>query len=107
MIIICLYVHDLCIIGSNEDYIGEIRSYIMKEFKMTNLSNITYLVGIEFQKDSKWMVMHQKRHALEILKKFEIEQCNVAIKLVEPRLQLSKDDGKEEVYPTQYKRLNG
>lgn len=50
---------------------------LMKEFDMTDLVHITYFLGIEFQKTSKGLLMHPKRYALEILKKFEMEQYNV------------------------------
>lgn len=72
---------------------------------MKNLGHITYFLGIEFQKTSKGLLMHQKRYALEILKKFEMEQCNAAITHAEPRLQLSKEDDEKVVDLTQYRRL--
>lgn len=51
--------------------------------------------------------MHQRRYALEILKKFEIEHCNVAITAGESRLQLSKNEVEQDVNPIQYRRLIG
>ncbi|XP_050920267.1 uncharacterized mitochondrial protein AtMg00810-like [Lathyrus oleraceus] len=51
------------------------------------------------------LAMHQRRYALEMLKKYEIEHCNAAITQAEPRLQLSKNEDEQDVDPTQYKRL--
>lgn len=62
----------------------------MKKFEMTDLDHVTYIIGIEFHKTSKWLLMHQKRYTLEILKKFEMKHYNPATKPIEPRLQLSK-----------------
>ena len=40
-------------------------------------------------------MMHQRKYAGEILKRFEMEECNSTSTPAEPRLQLSKDaDGK-------------
>lgn len=87
MAILCLYIDDLFITGSNEEYIGELMSDLMKEFEMTYLGHIVYFLGIEFHKNKKGLLLHQKRYALEILKKRkEIEQQNVAITPTEPRL---------------------
>lgn len=45
--------------------------------------------------------MHQRRYASEILKRFEMEQCNSAATPVEPRIQLAKDSDEEDIDPTQ------
>lgn len=50
--------------------------------------------------------MNQRRYALEILKRCEMEHCNGAISSAE-RLQLSKNEDEEDVDPTQYRRLIG
>lgn len=44
--------------------------------------------------------MHQRRYALEILKKFEKEHCNVDITPTEPRLPLSKNEDEQDIDPT-------
>lgn len=46
---------------------------------MDDLDLMTYFFDIEFHKYEKGLLMHQMRYALEILKKFEMENCNVAI----------------------------
>lgn len=62
---------------------------------MSDLGHIRYFIGIEFQKSNKGLLMHQKRYALEILKKFKMEQYNLNITPVELRLQLSKEEGEK------------
>lgn len=47
---------------------------------------MTYFLGIEFHKSKKRLLMHQRRYAFEILRKFEMKHCNDAITLAEPRL---------------------
>ncbi|XP_050920520.1 uncharacterized mitochondrial protein AtMg00810-like [Lathyrus oleraceus] len=53
------------------------------------------------------LLVHQRRYALEILKKCEMEHCNAAIFPAEPILQLSKTEDEEDVNPIQYTRLIG
>lgn len=77
----------------------------MKEFEMTGLCCMTYFLGIEFHKSKKGLLMRQRRYALEILKKYEMEHCNMAITSAEPRLQMSKSEHEQDVNPTQYQRL--
>ena len=51
----------------------------MKEFEMTDLGLMTYFLDIEFHKSEKGLLVHQRRYDVEILKKFEMEHCNVVI----------------------------
>ena len=58
---------------------------------MSDLGDISYFLGIEFYKSNKGLMMHQRRYASEILKRFEIEEHNSISTHVEPRLYSSKD----------------
>lgn len=86
MIILCLYVDYLLTTGSNERCISKFKSEFMKEFEMIDLGLMTYFLGIEFHKFKRRLLRHQRRYPLEILKKFEMENSNVAITPAEPRL---------------------
>ncbi|GAU49301.1 hypothetical protein TSUD_367130 [Trifolium subterraneum] len=107
LIVMCLYVDDLLITGSNDNYISEFKSDLKKEFEMTDLGHMTYFLGIEFLRTGQGILMHQTKYAKEILKKFEMDKCNSALSPTEPRLQLSKSTEEEDVDPTSYKQLIG
>ncbi|GAU50018.1 hypothetical protein TSUD_331710 [Trifolium subterraneum] len=106
-IILCLYVDDLLITGSNEAHIREFKVDMMREFEMTDLGHISYFLGIEFQRTSEGLILHQKKYASEILKRFEMDQCNPALTPSEPRLQLSRETEEKDVDSTEYRRLVG
>lgn len=72
----------------------------MKEFEMNDLGLMTYILGIEFHNSKKGLLMHQRRNAFEILKKFEMEHYNAAITPDEPRLHLSKNEDEKNINPT-------
>ncbi|CAJ2633078.1 unnamed protein product [Trifolium pratense] len=107
VIIICLYVDDLLITGSNESYISELKGDLKEEFEMTDLGLMTYFLGIEFLRNEQGILMHQTRYASEILKKFEMDKCNVALSPTEPRSQLTKCAEEGDVDPTFYRKLIG
>ena len=67
---------------------------------MSNLGNISYFLGIKFYKSNRCSMMHQRKYACEILKRFEMEDCNSTSTPAEPRLQLSKDSEEDDVEPT-------
>jgi hypothetical protein len=100
-------VDDLLITGSNEAHIREFKVDMMREFEMTDLGHISYFLGIEFQRTSEGLILHQKKYASEILKRFEMDQCNPALTPSEPRLQLSRETEERDVDSTEYRRLVG
>lgn len=107
VIILCLYVDDLLITGSKGKCISKFKSGLMKEYEITYLGLMTYFLGIELHQSKRGLLMHQRIYAIEILNKFEMEHCNVAISPVEPRPQLSKKEDGQDIDPTQYRRLIG
>ncbi|CAJ2661986.1 unnamed protein product [Trifolium pratense] len=106
-ILLCLYVDDLLITGSNEAQISKFKVDMMKEFEMVDLGHISYFLGIEFQKTSEGLILHQRKYASEILKRFEMDKCNPALTPSEPRLQLTKETDERDVDSTEYRRLIG
>jgi hypothetical protein len=79
----------------------------MKEFEMSDLGYVKYFLSIEFQKTKLGLLMHQRRYAIEILKRCDMEHYNDAITPSKARLQLSKSEEEQDVDPTQYRRLVG
>jgi len=105
-LIICLYVDDLLIIGSNIEDMAEFKKMIMQEFEMTDLGELSYFLDIEV-KTSEWIFMHQKKYAKDILKRFNMSECNPIITLVETGISVQLEGDEEEVDPTLYKQIVG
>lgn len=85
--------------------IKDFKGDLSKEFEMSDLGNISHFLGIEFYKSSICLMMHQRRYASEILKIFEMEDCNATSRPVEPRQYLMKNSDEDDVDQTQYRRL--
>ena len=100
LLILCLHVDDMLITGSYKKEIEDFKHDLSKEFEMSDLENVSYLFGIGFYKSSRGLMMHQKRYAGEILKRFVMQDCNPTSTLSEPRLQLIKDSTEDDVDPT-------
>ncbi|GAU40628.1 hypothetical protein TSUD_190050 [Trifolium subterraneum] len=90
LIVMCLYVDDLLITGSND---SEFKSDLKREFEMTDLGHMTYFLGIDFLRTDQGILMHHTRYAKEILKKFEMDKCNSALSPAEPRPDLTYSVG--------------
>lgn len=98
MLIVCLYVDDLLITGCNESEIVDFKHCMMAEFEMTDLGELSHFLGMEFVQTSKGIFMHQKKYASEILKKFNMQNCNSLTTPTETGLRLIRDGVDETMY---------
>ncbi|GAU33702.1 hypothetical protein TSUD_148530 [Trifolium subterraneum] len=58
--------------GSSPVEIENFKSQMKSEFEMTDLGKLTYFLGMELLETPKGVILHQAKHATEILKKFEM-----------------------------------
>ncbi|GAU30142.1 hypothetical protein TSUD_360350 [Trifolium subterraneum] len=107
MIIICLYVDDLLVTDSSPIEIENFKSQMQSEFEMTDLGKLTYFLGMELLATPKGMVLHQAKYATEILKKFEMLDCNSSVIPADTRLKLEVEESSETVDSTMFRQLLG
>ncbi|GAU22332.1 hypothetical protein TSUD_106600 [Trifolium subterraneum] len=107
MLIICLYVDDLLVTGSSPLEIENFKSQMKSEFEMTDLGKLTYFLGMELLETPKGVILHQAKYATEILKKFEMLDCNSAVIPADTRLKLEVDGSSETVDSTMFRQLLG
>ena len=66
----------LVIIGGNESEIAKLKKELMSEFEMTDMGVLSYFLGLEFKKTESGFLMHQSKYETEILKRFNMVECN-------------------------------
>ena len=89
-VIICLYVDDMLIIGTNMDGVQDTKKYLSSQFKMKYLNEVDTILGIKFKKHSGGFSLCQSHYIEKVLTKFKhlnIKEANtpydVSSKLVE------------------------
>jgi hypothetical protein len=105
--IICLYVDDLLITGSSQDEMDKLTKLLSSEFDMTNLGSLKYFLGLEFTKNKSGILIHQKKYVSDILKRFNMINCNPANTPMETASNLGNDDEGSSVNNTLYKQMVG
>lgn len=73
ILIILVYVDDLLITGNKDNLIQEAKDILHHNFKMKDLGELRYFLGIEFAKLKSGILMNQKRYALEL-----VSECGLA-----------------------------
>lgn len=105
--IICLYVDDLVVTGSNLREINELKKIMEDEFEMTDLGKLNYFLGLEFTHTAAGLLMHQQKHVRELLERFKMTLCNDVRSPLEMNVKLKKDEAEEGVNETAYKQIVG
>ncbi|KAK2372692.1 putative mitochondrial protein [Trifolium repens] len=107
MILVCLYVDDILLTGSSEQEIAKFKKVLMNEFEMTDLGKMSYFLGMEFLYSEKGIILHQIKYELELLKRFKLENCKIAITPSDTNQKLDSDSDGEDVDATTFKQLVG
>ncbi|KAK2404675.1 putative mitochondrial protein [Trifolium repens] len=107
MLIICLYVDDLLVTGSSLVEIKNFKSQMQSEFEMTDLGKLTYFLGMELLETSGGIVLHQAKYAKEILRKFEMVDCNSSVTPADTKVMIEDDDTSEAIDSTMFRQLVG
>ena len=89
-VILCLYVDDLLIFGTNLQGISETKKYLTSCFKMKDMYEVDTILGIKVKRHSGGYALNQSHYKAKILEKFKhlgIKEANTpydtSIKLVE------------------------
>ncbi|XP_074283722.1 uncharacterized protein LOC141608081 [Silene latifolia] len=64
---------------SSQEMLNEFRKAMMKEFEMTDLGKLQYFLGLEVNQTEKGISVSQRKYAKDLLKKFRMEDSEIAI----------------------------
>lgn len=107
VVLIRLYVDDLLVTGSDPNEIENFKGLMKSEFEMTDLGKLTYFLGMEYLTITEGIIMHQRKYTGEVLKWFNMLNCNPANTPAETNSRLEDTLEDEKVDPTLYKQLIG
>jgi len=97
----------MIVTGNNEEEMKAFKKNMMKKFEMSNLDNLTYFLGIEFDMNSQGVLIHQRKYAQDVLKRFNMLNCKPISTPVDTGVKLSLVNDVKEVNPTLFKQIVG
>ncbi|KAL0448352.1 UNVERIFIED_CONTAM: Retrovirus-related Pol polyprotein from transposon TNT 1-94 [Sesamum latifolium] len=107
ILLVCLYVDDLIFTGNNPSLFENFKKEMSLEFDMTDLCLMPYYLGLEVKQSKEGIFLSQAGYAKEVLKKFNMFDCNSVNTPMVTGLKLSKFGDEEKVNPTLFKSLVG
>ncbi|XP_070013598.1 uncharacterized protein [Nicotiana sylvestris] len=71
LVVVLVYVDDLLVTGSCLDLIIQTRNDLQLKFKMKDLGELKFFLGIAFSRSAKGTIMSQRKYALELIQKWD------------------------------------
>nr|GEV47759.1 zinc finger, CCHC-type [Tanacetum cinerariifolium] len=75
-VIICLYVDDMLIFGTDQNQVDKTKKFSSSRFSMKNMGEADIILGIKIKRENKGIVITQYYYIEKILKKFNCEDCS-------------------------------
>ena len=90
--IIAVYVDDLILIAETMEEIQHMKSCLSETFKMKDLGEIRYCLGVNFEVDENRINLSQKQYLLQLLEKYGLSEANTVSTPMDSNVKLVKDD---------------
>ncbi|KAG7576575.1 Ribonuclease H-like superfamily [Arabidopsis thaliana x Arabidopsis arenosa] len=107
ILIVCLYVDDMIYMGSSAAMVADFKDSMMKKFEMSDLGLLHYFLGLEIKQEEDGIFVSQQKYAADLLKRFNMTNCNVEETPMNVNEKLQMDDGTEKADPTRFRSLVG
>jgi len=99
--------NDIFLTGNNLQEMECLKKFLLKRFRIKDLGDLKYFLGIEFSRSKKGIFMSQRKYALDILQDSGLLAARPDKFPMEQNLKLTPTDGKLLDDPSKYRRLVG
>ncbi|KAI3677608.1 hypothetical protein L6452_36874 [Arctium lappa] len=105
-VIICLYVDDMLIMGSNLDVINQTKKMLHSAFDMKDMGVADVILGIKIQRSDNGYILTQSHYVEKVLRKFGHYDDKPVVTPFDPSSQLKKNQG-DSVAQLEYTQVLG
>ena len=105
-VIVCLYVDDMLIVGSDDKMIKSTKDMLKSRFDMKDMGPADVMLGMKISRTSNGLILSQSHYIDMILEKFNKNDSGISRTPVDTNLHLSKNKG-ESVSQLEYSRVIG
>ncbi|GJW79895.1 retrovirus-related pol polyprotein from transposon TNT 1-94 [Tanacetum coccineum] len=97
-VIICLYVDDMLIMGTNMDVINQTKKMLHSSFDMKDMGEADVILGIRIQKNYNGYILTQSHYIEKTVKKFGHYDDRPVVTPFDPKVQIKKNKGQNLAY---------
>ncbi|XP_069150316.1 uncharacterized mitochondrial protein AtMg00810-like [Solanum lycopersicum] len=89
MVVTLVYVDDMLVTRSNLGLIEHTKAILHKAFKIKDLGELKFFLGMEFSRSAKGILMNQRKYALEIISNLGLGNAKPAWTPLEANIKLA------------------
>nr|GEV04078.1 zinc finger, CCHC-type [Tanacetum cinerariifolium] len=93
-VIICLYVDDMLIFGTDQNQVDKTKKFLSSRFSMKDMGEADVILCIKIKRENKGIVITQSHYIEKILKKFNRKDCSPVSTPMDPVEKLKPNTGK-------------
>jgi hypothetical protein len=90
-VVLCLYVDDILIFGTNISVINDVKSFLSQHFDMKDLGEADVILNIKLIKAKSGITLEQSHYVENILSRFGYSDCKPSPTPYDPSLKLHKN----------------
>ena len=103
-----VYVDDLILIAKSLGEIQEMKDGLSNTFKMKDMGQIRYCLGINFEMTEQGISLCQKQYLMKLLERYKLTEANTVTMPMDLNVKLVKDDSySKKVDTVQYQSMVG
>lgn len=110
MLFLLVYVDDMVICGNSENEIESLKRFLNNKFKIKDLGELKYFLGIEVLKTYSGMCLNQRKYCLELLHDYGLLACRPALTPLPENIVLNHQESNDDKLLrniTSYQKLVG
>ncbi|GJS20023.1 zinc finger, CCHC-type containing protein, partial [Tanacetum coccineum] len=92
--IICLYVDDMLIFGTDRNQVDKTKKFLSSKFSMKDMGEASVILGSKIKRENKAIVITQSQYIKKLLKKFNRKDCSPVSTPIDPVEKLKPNTNK-------------
>jgi len=107
IILVQVYVEDIIFGSTNDIMCQELSKLMQGEFEMSLMGELTFFLGLQIKQTRDGIFLSQTKYALELLKKFDMQDCKSISTPMASTLSIDKDESGIDVDGKRYRGMMG
>ncbi|GKA65284.1 retrovirus-related pol polyprotein from transposon TNT 1-94 [Tanacetum coccineum] len=107
ILLVQIYVDDIIFAFTVTELCDKFSEIMCSKFKMSMMGKIYFFLGLQISQSPRGIFLNQSKYAIESLKKYEIESCDLVDTPMVEKSKLDEDTQWKTVDPTHYRGMVG